>query len=185
MYKANTCEEKFNIFSQIIQTKIDDFLPLRKVKRNTNDLPWVTDKFRHMIKRRQYYFKSGNSVMYKLLRNKINRERKRLKQQYVSNTMTNLKSINPKNWWNNIKSLTGRQVKGDSLLNLAQTETMGNIEELCGKINTAFQNVSSHLLPLQHNQVDVHFDIPHEFVISENSVKKTSFKYKYKQGTGA
>ena len=61
---------------------------------NNNDMPWVTDRFRNLIKRRQYYFYSGNENLFRFYRNKVNRERKRLKGQYIQQTLNTLKGSN-------------------------------------------------------------------------------------------
>ena len=101
---------RYRNVSEVILRNVDAYLPIIKVKRNSNDLPWVTDNFRFLIKQRQYHFNYGNDSMYKFYRNKVNRERKFLKQQYVANTMNSLKGENPKHWWQCIKSLTGKYV---------------------------------------------------------------------------
>ena len=62
LYRANTCKDKFDLFSNIITKLIEEHLPIQTVKRNSNDLPWVTDKFRNLIKRRQKYFNTGNLI---------------------------------------------------------------------------------------------------------------------------
>jgi exonuclease III len=42
LYRVESCEEKFNIFQNTLSKLIDDYLPVQKVKRNSNDLPWLT-----------------------------------------------------------------------------------------------------------------------------------------------
>ncbi len=92
----------------VLNSLIDTHLPYHSVKSNSNDQPWITETFHHLIKRRQFYFQSGNEIMFRMYRNKVNRERKRLKQHYVSKTLHNLKTVNPKKWWDCIKFITGK-----------------------------------------------------------------------------
>ena len=83
LYRNETCAEKYELFSDILLQNIDEHFPLVKIKCNSNDLPWVTENFRYLIKQRQYHFNNGNDKMYRVFRNKVNRERKLLKQQFV------------------------------------------------------------------------------------------------------
>ena len=172
LFRANSCEEKFNIFQKTLNELIDYHLPIHKVKRNSNDLPWVTDNFRNLIKKRQFYFHSGNNSMYCFYRNKVNRARKKLKSEYVSNTMQDLKCSNPKNWWQKIKSLTGQKHKGDNLESLAQSICNGDKTALANTINMFFQSVSSHLSPLSSPDRVYNFIVPDDFIISVDSVEK-------------
>jgi hypothetical protein len=184
LYRSDTCQKKFEIFSELINTNIDKYLPLIRVERNSNDFPWVTDKFRYLIKQRQHYFHSGNDKMYRLFRNKVNRERKFMKQQYVNNTMSNLKTENPKNWWKCIKSLTGKSIQGDPLQNLAQHEANGDMVSLCDKINNAFKDVSSHISPLPQNNELTQFTIPNDYIISVDKVQNRLSKINIKKAPG-
>jgi hypothetical protein len=169
LYKAHSCEEKYTIFEKTIQSLVDHFLPYHTVIRKSNDLPWITDKFRSLIKKRQYFFHTKNEVMFKFYRNKVNRERKRLKQQHVVQSMSNM-SENPKNWWKSIKSLIGLNKKENSLLSLAQTECQGDFAMLAEKINTNFYNVSSHLAPLKDKKYKYH-NIPEKYIIPVSKVE--------------
>jgi hypothetical protein len=172
LYHAPTCKEKYEIFQDTMHELVNQYLPLQKVKRNTNDHPWVTDKFRSFIKKRQFYFLSGNNSMYCFYRNKVNRMRKQLKSQYVSKTMSSLKHSNPKNWWQKIKSLSGSNVKCDNLLSLAHSSCNGDVNSLADIVNDHFKDVSSHLLPLPVVETSSSHNIPDKFIISVQSVEK-------------
>ena len=110
--------------------------------------------------------------MFSFYRNKVNRVRKKLKSEYVSNTMQNLKSSDPKNWWKKIKSLTGQQQKSDNLESLAQSICSGDKMALANTINDFFQSVSSHLSPLSIPKHTHYFVVPDEYIITVDSVEK-------------
>jgi hypothetical protein len=171
LYKAKSCQEKYEIFSNTLNVMIDTYLPFSTSKSNNNDHPWVTSKFLSLIKKRQYYFKTGNEVMFKFFRNKVNRERKYLKNRYVTNTVNNLKKENPKQWWKCIKSITGQVTRNESLQNLADDYTNGDVDELAESINITFQNISSHLVPLTP-KTNEEYIIPDKYIIGVDEVYK-------------
>jgi hypothetical protein len=184
LYHANTCEEKFNIFQQVMNIAVDTCLPFHSVRRNLNDLPWVTDKFRSLIKKRQFYFHSGNTTLFKLYRNKVNRERKTLKKNFVKNTLDSLSQDNPRHWWKSIKSLTGIGSKHDGIDTLAQVECNGDITALANKINRCFKEVSSHISPLPATTKCHGHQIPDEYVISVLNVKQQLEKTNVRKAVG-
>jgi exonuclease III len=172
LYKAESCQEKYECFENKIQSLVDQHLPFHTVVRNSNDLPWVTDKFRRLIKKRQYHFHNNNDIMFRFFRNKVNRERKRLKKQHIDRTLQNVsRDNNARSWWKNIKQLIGLNRKDSSLITLAENSCGGNILQLAETINSNFQNVCSHLAPLSTPQ---HFDhdIPDKYIIPVARVKK-------------
>ena len=171
VYRATTCQEKFEIFENIMNDAMNTYLPLHTVKRNSNDFAWVTDHFRSLIKKRQHHFNSGNLTMFRFYRNKVNRERKMLKAKHINGTLNNLKQSNPRNWWKCIKSLTGLSNKCDSLEMLAQIECNGDMGALADKINICFKDVSSHISPLNHITYEGHV-IPSEYIIPEAKVEQ-------------
>ena len=184
LFKAETCQDKFELFSDTVDSLIDTYLPYHSVKSNNNDQPWITDKFRYLIKRRQFYFHSGNDIMFKMFRNKVNRERKRLKQQHVSKTLDNLKQENPKKWWKSIKSLTGQTTKNDSLFSLAQQQQCEDMSQLATQINMSFHKVSSHLPPLNHRTQNETCHVPDRYIISIEEVRKQLSKINISKAPG-
>jgi hypothetical protein len=183
LYRAKTCSDKFTIFSSILENLIDKHLPFHTVQRNVNDLPWVTDRFRHLIKLRQFHFHSGNTVMFKLFRNKVNRERKKLKSEFVKTTMDDLKQINPKDWWKKIKLISGQNSGSDSLINMVQSECNGDYFEFASKVNVTFKNVSDHLVPLQPLQNN-ESTIPDKFILLPHIVESQLSKLNCNKSQG-
>jgi hypothetical protein len=71
------------------------------------DRPWITVYFKVLIARRQHAFLPKNFVLFKALRNRINRIRKSLRKQYYLDKVDKLE--NPANWWKMIKLISGLQ----------------------------------------------------------------------------
>jgi hypothetical protein len=57
----DTCDEKCELFSDIISTGVNFIMPERKVKFHNNDAPWVTEDFKRLtLVLHQRAFSSGN-----------------------------------------------------------------------------------------------------------------------------
>ena len=55
-----------------INELMDKHFPTKTVVRHTADKPWVSDRFRDLIRRRQHAWKAGDQALYRLYRNKVN-----------------------------------------------------------------------------------------------------------------
>jgi len=65
----DTCDEMTESFYRTLTGLVDYYLPLMTVKRHTNDKPWVTDQFHHLIRCCQHVQKSGQIMRYRAYRN--------------------------------------------------------------------------------------------------------------------
>ena len=55
----------------------------RSVKVHADDCPWITKDLKRLILQRQKAFTAAKMSRFKLLRNKVNRERKRCRKSYI------------------------------------------------------------------------------------------------------
>jgi hypothetical protein len=69
----------------------------------------MTSHLKRLILQRQKAFALGSNFMFKLLRNKVNRERKRCHKVYYKKKVSNLLDSKPKDWWREVKQLSGQQ----------------------------------------------------------------------------
>ena len=100
LFHLPTCEQQLNFFNFSISTLLDTHLPEREIRRCSSDRPWTDDNFRCLIRRRQKTLLSGNQLLHKLYRNKVNRERKTLQRKYYKRKIQSLENEHPKQWWN-------------------------------------------------------------------------------------
>jgi len=105
LYRLDSCVDQANFFYTVLAYILDCYAPVETCIFKENDRPWVTLYFKRLIARRQYAFASGQSALYKSLRNSINRVRKSLQHQYYLDKINDLKHDNPAKWWNNLKSI--------------------------------------------------------------------------------
>ena len=70
--------------------------------------PWITPKFKELlIRHRQNAFISGDTVRFRKFQNLINRERKILCKKFFTLKVSQLKQVNPSQWWDAVKRISG------------------------------------------------------------------------------
>ena len=85
------CENKLRLFCDFVRTGVDTIMPLKSVKFHVNDAPWITVEFKELIRARDKAFARGDSVNFRRLRNKVNRERKLCRSRYFNTKVAKLK----------------------------------------------------------------------------------------------
>ena len=101
-----TCEDKCTYFINVLSIGLAHIMPEIRDRVHNNDHPWINEKLRNLIKLRQQAFASGNLTLFKFYRNKVNRRRKIWRANYYTTKVNNLKQLNPKNWWHEVKRLS-------------------------------------------------------------------------------
>ena len=136
--QTQSCEAVMNKFYDIIAIGFN-FL----IKKNSADVPWMTDKLKSLIEKRQTYgfFTYGpKSNWLKYYRNIVNRERKKCKSKYYMTHVYNTEKGNPKALWNEIKRLGGMKSTNSSIIHQINIDGLEDISEheLANRINTTF-----------------------------------------------
>jgi hypothetical protein len=88
--QSNGTREKVNILYDMLERAIDSCFPLVKSKLHTNDKPWLTDRIKTLISKRQTAFASNNHVLWRKLRNQVKREIQNAKLSFHANRIRNL-----------------------------------------------------------------------------------------------
>ena len=119
--------DKLTTFTEIINYGLNTIMPEKSIKVNPNDRPWMTSHLKRLILQRQKAFALGNNFMFKLLRNKVNPERKRCRKVYYQKKVSNLLDSKPKDWWREVNSSVVSNQHGqtsDPLLDLTLRTVM-------------------------------------------------------------
>ena len=148
-------------------------MPVRSVRIHETDRPWVSSQLKQLIIRRQKAFTSGNFPPFKILRNKVNRVRKRCRKVYYENKVKDLHDFKPRNWWGEVKQLCGSATSssGRDLTSILHPDLMYDEPTLANKINQAFVSVMDGYSPLTESVcVDTNGDQP--ITITEISVRR-------------
>ena len=111
LYEEPSCEIKSAIFYETIGNAIEHFFPTRQIKMHATDKPWITPEVKALIFRRQKAFKEGKTLLWKYLRNKVNREVKKARRSYYSDRIKTLQKENPASWYREIRGLLNMQHK--------------------------------------------------------------------------
>ena len=105
LHLSDNLKEKINLFNDTVNTMINTSMPMKYIRRNSNDKPWITDHFRDLIARRQAALLRGSHEEYARLRNQINRSSKKLKKKYYSDVIEN--EQNPRKLFSKLLNMTG------------------------------------------------------------------------------
>ena len=95
LYRMESCDEMLAYFYEAIAALVDYYLPKCPFKRHTSDKPWVNDKFRHLIRRRQHAYSTGDVSNYRRLRNAVQRLARQLRSRYYTRNVKQLRSSDP------------------------------------------------------------------------------------------
>jgi hypothetical protein len=63
LYHTALCEQKLELFQDVIHTGLDHFLPCKVVKMHDRDKPWITPAYKELIKSRQKTFFQKNDKL--------------------------------------------------------------------------------------------------------------------------
>ena len=104
---VETCAEKVSLFENIVKTGLDFITPPRSKTIHRSEPPWLNDKLKNLIKRRQCALAKGNMDTFRMLRNCVNRERKICRAKYYEAKVSHLRECKPSVWWKEVKKLSG------------------------------------------------------------------------------
>ncbi|XP_022806735.1 uncharacterized protein LOC111343809 [Stylophora pistillata] len=85
--EASNCEAKLALFTDFIKIGLDHLMPVKHVRLHLSDPPWVTERFKSLIKHRQHAFYNGDMDQYRRYRNDVNRTRKSLRSKYYASKL--------------------------------------------------------------------------------------------------
>ncbi|MEL7079500.1 MAG: reverse transcriptase family protein, partial [Cyanobacteria bacterium J06582_2] len=106
MENKRDLKENWDLIMSFINDTIEKNIPVKVTKQNS--LPWVTNRIRRLIRRRDKAHKkskiTGNTSNWKKLQAKITKEVKVAREKYLKISLENAKE-NPKKFWKYIKSV--------------------------------------------------------------------------------
>ena len=138
---AENCQDMLNVFLEVIKTGLDCLMPMKTVRVNTSDVPWMTQHLKCLISKRQKAFHTlgAESAQYKFFRNIVNRERKKCKGNFYKTKVAHAKDENPRLWWKEVKRLGGAKSHSGDLKHQIQIEGVEDLsdQDLANMINKA------------------------------------------------
>ena len=143
---AENTQQKADALYESLRGAIDRFFPMQTVKVHHNDKPWMSQKVKALLKKRQAAFKLGKDKVYNKIRNKVQREIKKAKVNFYANKVRILQQTNPRKWHQQIKSMTGN-TKSELRIPVQGVSDDDHIT-IANTINDQFVKVSSNIPPL-------------------------------------
>ncbi|PFX34789.1 Ubiquilin-1 [Stylophora pistillata] len=172
MLNATQEQDMLDILHNVIHTGLNILMPVRRVRVNSSDVPWMTPHLKSLILKRQRAFREHGveSSSYKLYRNAVNRERKSCKASFYKVKVEHMKEENPKLWWKEVKLLSGSQSNSGNVINhlyIKELEDCNN-HELANIINQAFlEPLEEYRLEQPLSKFPVSADSPKLHEVSE------------------
>ena len=166
LYSLSTCNEQFTYYQSIMDKLMDHCFPYKHVARHSGHKPWVTDRFRQLVRKRQRAHMAGDRLATNKFRNMVNRESSRLRRVFYQSKIEDSSS---KEWWKHMKSLMGLSNHINlEFVWLANTYTHGEFDALCNIINECLVEVSSGMtrLTVSHNIFQLTDPLPADLIIS-------------------
>ena len=159
---VQSCDDKLTILTDIITYGLNTIMPQQSMKVHITDRPWITNQLKSLIARRQKAFNSGNTLMFKLFRNKVNRERKRCRKIYYQKKVQDLHDTKPRDWWREVKQLCGNSnVPRCDLRTILNPDLNYEEKDLSNEISKAFISVMQSYNPLSEDVcVSMEDDVP-------------------------
>ena len=99
LFRLPTCQEQFDGFTSVLNSLIEEHFPTTTEVRHSKGKPWVTKGFKTLVQDRQKALHEGNTETYKQLRNKINRQRSRLRASFYQSKVNKIGKSNSRQWW--------------------------------------------------------------------------------------
>ncbi|KAI8482492.1 hypothetical protein Bbelb_397280 [Branchiostoma belcheri] len=149
--QAKTTQEKTSAFYRTLNAAVATHFPAKVIRLHVQDKPWISQKIKSAIRRRQRAFRDQDWETWRFLRNKIQKEIKRARSHYYNNRVQNLKKHSPSAWYKEIKVLTGTQKKGMTIQ--AQGVDPDSHRDMANLINQKFTNVTTSLPPLDRSKL--------------------------------
>ncbi|CAH1237756.1 Hypp5431 [Branchiostoma lanceolatum] len=131
-------QNKTTAFYRTLQQSIATHFPLKSVRIQVRDKPWISPC---KGKSRQRAFNQQKWEDWRKLRNKIQREIKTVKNQFYNTKVRKLKRENPRAWFKELNVLTGSQRKEMTVRE--EGEDPVDHQGIANKINDTLTNITT------------------------------------------
>ncbi len=160
------CEDKLELMKNLIHNGLNYIMPIQRKKVHVNDCPWITPKFKELIRQRQNVFSYGDTERFRKFRNLVNRERKVLRKTFFTSKVSQLKQAKPSQWWSAVKRISGMSPSSGSqdLISQLNTQDLADLpaHDIANKTNEAFLEPMQPFRRLRRPPITD--EVPSEFV---------------------
>ena len=182
LYYLQSCDEQFHFFTTAVNEITEKYLPLRQVKADSSDKPWITPEIKSLIIKRQRSWSRRDNTKFKYYRNKVNALCKKARKSYYNRNIADVQQSNPKKWWSAVKKIAGLS-SSKSVNTLMYDNRSYQGEELANLFNDKFVAVASTLPPLKWTPLPV-VDYPSKFNITVEDTETALLSTKLHSAAG-
>ena len=169
---ANGTNAKARAFQLILDDLMDHFFPWKTAKRKSDDLPWLNDTARKMIRRKKAIFKSeSRSQRWRRARYDVDKYLEKRQQIFLKNQRAKFTGPDAsKNFFRNVKSFsTAEKPKVFDIRDLAPDKSDAAIAE---EVADFFNEISHEFRSLQPQDIPTTYDRPLPYLSVEIVAKR-------------
>ena len=138
---ASCINDKVSTFLEITTEMVDAFFPLKSVKIQVDDKPFINGRIKQLIQKRDKAYQLGRVDQSKLLRNLIVAEIRKAKRVFYQQNIIPFHNQNSKKWWENVKRIVGNKRQNFDLSDPLSDASM-NDKQTADYINSFFTSLT-------------------------------------------
>ena len=134
----------------------------------------MTGRIKQMISNRNKMYQRGSMEEHRSLRNKITSEIRKEKQKYYREKIKPARCSNSKQWWKNIKNITGQSKRNLFYINSPQSDTPLNSKDTADLMNEYFTSLTSNYSEVHDSWFDVGMEEKLPYITADSVANKFS-----------
>ena len=153
IYKCHDIDLKAVIFQNMIKEKLDEFLPTKMIKICSEDKPWINQQLKNLDRKcKREFFKHWKSEKWINLRQHFEEKCQKAKEDYYENTVEDLKSANPSQWYSKVKRMGGLHESQSNIIQVEELEGMSNLDQ-AERIAQHYASISNEYKALRKDDI--------------------------------
>jgi hypothetical protein len=170
---ASCINDKVSKFLEITTEMVDAFFPLKPVKIQVDDKPFINGRIKQLIQKRDKAYQLGRVDQPKLLRNLIVAEIRKAKRVFYERNIKPFHNQNSKKWWTNVKRIVGNKRQNFDLSDPLSDAPM-NDKQTADYINSFFTSLTKEYPKVKAKWLSFGSQDPLLPITTESVAKKLS-----------
>ena len=154
---------------------VDAFFPLKSVKIQVDDKPFINGRIKQLIQKRDKAYQLGRVDQSKLLRNLIVAEIRKAKRVFYEQNIKPFHNQNSKKWWENVKRIVGNKRQNFDLSDPLSDAPM-NDKQTADYINSFFTSLTKEYPKVKDEWLSFGSQDPLPPITTQSVAKKLSNK---------
>ena len=143
IYECPDVDLKAEMFQNFMKQKLDEFLPTKMIKISSEDKPWINQQVKNLDRKcKREFFKHQKSEKWITMKQQFDDKCEKAKEDYYQNTVDDLKSSNPSQWYSKIKRMGGLGGCQTDAIKVEELEGLSDVDQ-AEQIAKHYANVSN------------------------------------------